>query len=112
MVFCVPPVAGPAEMVVPVASGQSVQRSHSIGDLCHNSYMYEVYPNLYIGSRNDYESLVSGQPGWAIVHACKQYHRSAIGYKLWNVPRHHPEYVLARRDNRIMLCLLDLPVSR
>ena len=74
--------------------------------------MIEVYPNIYIGSRHDYETIVSSQPGWAIVHACKQYHRSAIGYKLWNVPRHHPEYLLARRDNRIMLCLLDLPVSR
>ena len=74
--------------------------------------MIEVYPNLYIGSRNDYETIVSGQPGWAIVHACKEYHRNTVGYKLWNVPRQHPEYLLARRDNRIMLCLLDLPVSR
>ncbi len=74
--------------------------------------MIEVYPNLYIGGRYDYESVVSGQSGWAIVHACKQYHRSAVGYKLWNVSRHHPEYLLARRENRIMLCLLDLPVSR
>src|SRR5215472_8465986 len=74
--------------------------------------MREVYPNLFIGTWNDYETIVSGQPGWAIVHACKQYHRRAVGYKLWNVPRHHPEYLLARRENRIMLCLLDLPVSR
>jgi protein-tyrosine phosphatase len=73
--------------------------------------MIEVYSKLYIGTWNDYETIVSGQPGWAIVHACKQYHRSAVGYKLWNVPRHHPEYMLARRENRIMLCLLDLPVS-
>jgi hypothetical protein len=73
--------------------------------------MIEVYPKLYIGTWNDYETIVSGQPGWAIVHACKQYHRNAVGYKLWNVPRHHPEYLLARRENRLMLCLLDLPVS-
>jgi dual specificity protein phosphatase-like protein len=73
--------------------------------------MIEVYPNLYIGTWHDYETIVSGQPGWAIVHACKEYHRSAVGYKLWNVPRHHPEYLLARRENRLMLSLLDLPVS-
>ena len=73
--------------------------------------MIEVYRNLFIGSRIDYETIVSGQPGWAIVHACKQYHRHTVGYKLWNVPRQHPEYLLARRANRIMLCLLDLPVS-
>ena len=86
--------------------------SHTSSDICHNSYVIEVYPNLYIGSRNDYETIVSGQPGWAIVHACKEYHRNTVGYKLWNVPRQHPEYLLARRDNRIMLCLLDLPVSQ
>ena len=73
--------------------------------------MIEVYPKLYVGSRKDYETLVSGQPGWAIVHACKEYHRNAVGYGLWNVPRHHPEYLVARRENRLMLCLLDLPVS-
>lgn len=73
--------------------------------------MIEVYPNLFVGNRHDYETVVSGQPGWAIVHACKEYHRSAVGYKLWNVSRDHPEYLLARRENRLMLSLLDLPVS-
>jgi predicted protein tyrosine phosphatase len=73
--------------------------------------MIEVYPNLFIGSWIDYEKVVSGQSGWAVVHACKEYHRITVGYKLWNVPRYHPEYMLARRENRIMLCLLDLPVS-
>ncbi|HLZ55714.1 MAG TPA: dual specificity protein phosphatase family protein [Ktedonosporobacter sp.] len=73
--------------------------------------MQEVYPNLFIGSIYDYEARVSGQPGWAIVHACKEpYHRRAVGYRGWNVPKGHPEFLLARRDNRIMLCLLDLPV--
>jgi len=74
--------------------------------------MIEVYPNLFIGTKNDYETLVSGQPGWAIVHACKEpYHRKAVGYRLWNAPKTHPEYLIARRENRLMLCLLDLPVS-
>ena len=72
--------------------------------------MIEVYPNLFVGSRNDYETSVSGQPGWAIVHACKQYHRQAVGYKTWNAPKNHPEYLIARRENRLMLCLLDPPV--
>lgn len=74
--------------------------------------MIEVYPNLFIGTRNDYETLVLGRPGWAIVHACKEpYHRKAVGYRLWNAPRKHPEYLIARRENQLMLCLLDLPVS-
>ncbi len=74
--------------------------------------MIEVYPNIFIGSWIDYETVVSVQSGWAVVHACKTYHRNTVGYKLWNVPSHHPDYMLARRENRIMLSLLDLPVSR
>ena len=38
--------------------------------------MLEVYPNLFVGSMVDYETIVSSQTGWAIVHACKEpYHR-------------------------------------
>ena len=74
--------------------------------------MREVYPNLFVGSMNDYETIVSSQTGWAVVHACKEpYHRKAVGYWLWSAPKSHPEYLLARRENRLMLCLLDLPVS-
>ena len=57
--------------------------------------MIEVYPNLYIGSWIDYEKVVSGQPGWAVVHACKEYHRITVGYKLWNV---------TQASSRILAC--------
>ena len=74
--------------------------------------MIEVFPRLFIGTKNDYETSVSGQAGWAIVHACQEpYHRLAVGYRGWNAPKNHPECLLARRDNRLMLCLRDLPVS-
>src|SRR2546430_17267491 len=59
----------------------------------------------------DYETIVAGKEGWAVVHACKPYHRSAVGYTSWSLPRDHPEYLIARRENRLMLCLLDLPIS-
>ncbi len=71
----------------------------------------EVYPGLYIGNRVDYETFVSGQQGWAIVHACRSYHRMAVGYRVWSVGKRHPDYLVARRDNRLMLCLLDLPFT-
>lgn len=74
--------------------------------------MIEVYPNLFVGNMYDYETIVAGQTGWAVVHACKEpYHRLAVGYKSWSAPRNHPEWLVARRENRLMLCLLDLPVS-
>jgi predicted protein tyrosine phosphatase len=73
--------------------------------------MIEVYPGLFIGSRMDYETLVSGQNGWAIVHACRSYHRMAVGYRVWSVAKGHPDYLVAHRENRLMLCLLDLPIA-
>ena len=73
--------------------------------------MIEVYPGLFVGSRVDYETIVSGQDGWAIVHACRSYHRMAVGYRVWSVTKGHPDYLVAHRENRLMLCLLDLPVS-
>ncbi len=74
--------------------------------------MIEVVPHLFIGTRHDYETSVAGQAGWAIVHACKEpYHRRAVGYTGWAAPSKHAERLIARRDNRLMLCLLDLPVS-
>ena len=74
--------------------------------------MIEVHPGLFLGNRNDYETIVAGQPGWAVVHACRTYHRMAVGYWIRNVPAHHPDYLIARRENRIMLSLDDLPISR
>lgn len=74
--------------------------------------MIEVHPNLFVGNMRDYETIVSGQNGWAIVHALKEpYHRKALGYRTWSAPHNHPECLAARRDNRLMLCLLDLPIS-
>src|SRR5437588_7560320 len=85
-------------------------RSYKITNGLEARRMIEVYPNLFVGNRHDYETIVSGQNGWAIVHACKQYHRKTLGYKTWRAPKNHPEYLVARRENRLMLCLLDLPI--
>ena len=49
--------------------------------------MIEIYPNLYIGHQGDYEYLVQGQDGWAVVHACKEpYHRDLLGYTTQGAP--------------------------
>jgi predicted protein tyrosine phosphatase len=45
---------------------------------------------------------------WAIIHACKEpYHRQALGYSGRAVSKTHPEYLIARRDNRLILNLID-----
>ncbi len=72
--------------------------------------MIEILPNLFIGNEQDYETVVRWQTGWVIVHACKEpYHRQALGYQTRGAPKEHPEYLIARRDNRLILNLVDAP---
>lgn len=72
--------------------------------------MIEIYPNLFIGTVDDYEFLVKGQEGWSVVHACKEpYHRRELGYTTNGAPKGHPEYLIARRGNRLILNLVDAP---
>jgi predicted protein tyrosine phosphatase len=71
--------------------------------------MIEIYPNLHIGNQDDYELNVARQSGWAVVHACKEpYHRQALGYTGRAVSKTHPEYLIARRENRLILNLVDV----
>ncbi len=70
--------------------------------------MVEIYENLFIGSADDYEKDVRFREGWEVVHACREpYHRRALGYTGRGAPKHHPEYLIARRENRIILNLID-----
>jgi hypothetical protein len=71
--------------------------------------MIEIHPQLSVGSESDYE-LGRGRfgEGWAVVHACKEpYHRQALGYSGRGAPKTHPEYLIARRGNRLILNLVD-----
>ncbi len=70
--------------------------------------MIEIWKNLYLGNEFDYESAVRSQSGWHVVHACKEpYHRAALGYTGRAASRSHPEYLIARRGNRLILNLVD-----
>lgn len=72
--------------------------------------MIEIHPNLFIGNEYDYESRVKNEPGWCVVHACKiPYHKQALGYTTNAAPKDHPEYLIARRGNRLILNLVDAP---
>lgn len=71
--------------------------------------MIEIYTNLWIGTEHDFEVNVKGKPGWSIVHACKEpYHRQLLGYTGRGAPKDHPEYLMARRGNRLYLNLVDV----
>ncbi len=75
--------------------------------------MIEVYENLFVGNQDDYEFQVKNSADWAIVHACKEpYHRDLLDYSGRGAPKAHPEYLIARRDNRLFLNLIDADSSR
>lgn len=70
--------------------------------------MIEVKSNLFVGSQDD-EAAIRGQGGWFVVHACKEpYHRQALGYSGRGAPKDHPEYLIARREGRLILNLVDV----
>jgi len=73
----------------------------------------EVYPNLFVGSAADYDREVRRQAGWCVVRACKEpYHRQALGYSGRAAPSSHPEYLVARRGDRLVLNFVDAPDPR
>ena len=70
--------------------------------------MIEIFPNLFIGTEQDYEFNVKGKPDWVVVHACKEpYHRRELRYTTLGAPKGHPEYLIARRERRLILNLVD-----
>jgi predicted protein tyrosine phosphatase len=70
--------------------------------------MIEIHSNLFVGTADDYEFQVKGLPGWMVVHACKEpYHRRELGYTSRGAPKNHPEYLIAKRQNRLILNLVD-----
>jgi len=71
--------------------------------------MTEIHTNLYVGNENDYEFKVKNREGWNVIHACKEpYHRQTLGYSGRGAPKDHPEYLIAKRDNRLILNLVDV----
>lgn len=74
--------------------------------------MIEVAPRLFVGNALDYEKQVKGKPGWAVVHCAKEpYHREAVGYTGRGCDNKHAEYLMARRDNRLCLNMIDAPTA-
>lgn len=70
--------------------------------------MIEVTQNLFVGDQSDYETNSGKISNWCVIHACKEpYHRNLLGYNSKGAPKEHPEYLFARRENRLFLNLVD-----
>lgn len=73
--------------------------------------MKEVIENLYVCNQEDYENG-SFSDGFSFLLAAKEpFHRSAIGYSGRALNKDHPEYLMAKRDNKLILNLVDAPKS-
>ncbi|WP_320130766.1 dual specificity protein phosphatase [uncultured Sphaerochaeta sp.] len=71
--------------------------------------MKEIFPNLFIGNQEDFDRFVKFQQNWATIHACKEpYHRKAVGYTGRSCSKDNAEYLLAIRDDELMLNLVDV----
>jgi hypothetical protein len=71
--------------------------------------MIEIICNLYIGSQDDFENNVKHKKGWFVIQACKEpYHRQALGYTGRAVSKDHPEYLMAKREDKLILNLVDV----
>ncbi len=70
--------------------------------------MIEICKNLYIGNQRDYEVNINNNLDWCVIHACKEpYHRDLLGYTSRGAPKDHPEYLVAKRNNRMFLNIVD-----
>ena len=74
--------------------------------------MTEIYPNLFVGNLNDYEQNQFNKDFY-FVQACKEpCHRKALGYSGRSADENHPEYLIAYRERRIILNMIDPPTSK
>lgn len=74
--------------------------------------MTEIYPNLFVGNLIDYEQN-QFDDDFYFVQACKEScHRKALGYTGRSADENHPEYLIAYRERRIILNMIDPPTSK
>jgi hypothetical protein len=71
--------------------------------------MKEILHNLFVGNQVDYDGS-SFNDEWSFVLAAKEpWHRKMVGYTGRACDKAHPEYLMARRYNILVLNLVDAP---
>lgn len=74
--------------------------------------MKEVMPKIFVGSQIDYESKIFNPDEWSILLCAKEpWHREALGYSGRAANKNDPEYLMAKRGNKLILNLVDAPKS-
>jgi len=74
--------------------------------------MKEIITNLYVGNQEDFETGIFIPSEWSHLLAAKEpWHRSALSYTTRAAAKDDPEYLMAKRDNKLILNLVDAPKS-
>jgi hypothetical protein len=74
--------------------------------------MKEIDTNLFVGSLKDFEEI-QFDTNFYFVQACKEpCHRKALGYSGRTPDINHPEYLIAFRERKIILNIIDPPTSK
>ncbi len=74
--------------------------------------MVEIEKNLFVGSLIDYQ-INQYDANFYFVQACKEpCHRTALGYKGRAPDKSHPEYLVAYRERKIILNMIDSPTGK
>lgn len=74
--------------------------------------MKEIAKGLYVSNQEDYENGNFDPEWWSFLLVAKEpFHRSAVGYTGRALDKNHPEYLMARRDNKLILNMVDAPKS-
>lgn len=74
--------------------------------------MVEIDKNIFVGSLLDYE-INQFDLEFYFVQACKEpCHRKALGYTGRTADVNHPEYLIAYRERKIILNMIDPPTGK
>ncbi|WP_165750431.1 dual specificity protein phosphatase family protein [Cellulophaga sp. Z1A5H] len=74
--------------------------------------MVEIEKNLFVGNLINYLELQFDSEFY-FVQACKEpCHRKALGYTGRTPEKNHPEYLIAYRERRIILNMIDPPTGK
>ena len=72
--------------------------------------MHQISDRVFVGAQTDFDMINRPwETEWPILHAARDpWHRQLLGYAGRGAPKEHPEYLFARRENRLYLNLLDV----
>jgi predicted protein tyrosine phosphatase len=74
--------------------------------------MVEIEKNLFVGNLINYQELQFDSEFY-FVQACKEpCHRKALSYRGRTPEKNHPEYLIAYRERRIILNMIDPPTGK